>query len=111
MTVLLCLDSYFRGAQDDAGLAESACQSHCISPSCRCSGLTLVFFLLMCLVTLVATTIQIMMLGYGSGRIEITCHVVDSSDSLRLSELAEPCGGAWESSIVHAHFKGVPSGI
>lgn len=46
-----------------------------------------------------------MVLDCGGGTIDITSHLVESSDPLQLSELAEPCGGAWGSSIVDARFK------
>ena len=60
-----------------------------------------------CLVALVAKNkiFQIMVLDCGGGTIDITSHLVESSDPLQLSELAEPCGGAWGSSIVDARFK------
>lgn len=48
---------------------------------------------------------KIMVLDCGGGTIDITSHLVESSDPLQLSELAEPCGGAWGSSIVDARFK------
>lgn len=46
-----------------------------------------------------------MVLDCGGGTIDITSHLVESSDPLQLSELAEPCGGAWGSSIVDSRFK------
>lgn len=46
-----------------------------------------------------------MVLDCGGGTIDITSHLVESADPLQLSELAEPCGGAWGSSIVDARFK------
>ncbi|CAB1111260.1 unnamed protein product [Ectocarpus sp. CCAP 1310/34] len=48
---------------------------------------------------------KIMVLDCGGGTIDITSHLVESSDPLQLSELAEPCGGAWGSSIVDTRFK------
>ncbi|CAM9661479.1 unnamed protein product [Ascophyllum nodosum] len=48
---------------------------------------------------------KIMVLDCGGGTIDITSHLVESSDPLQLSELAEPCGGAWGSSIVDSRFK------
>lgn len=46
-----------------------------------------------------------MVLDCGGGTIDITSHLVESSDPLQLSEVAEPCGGAWGSSIVDARFR------
>lgn len=60
---------------------------------------------LACLVAVACRKTQIMVLDCGGGTIDITSHLVESSDPLQLSELAEPCGGAWGSSIVDARFK------
>ncbi|CAM9121151.1 unnamed protein product, partial [Sphacelaria rigidula] len=48
---------------------------------------------------------KVMVLDCGGGTIDITSHLVESAEPLQLSELAEPCGGAWGSSIVDARFK------
>lgn len=82
---------------------ESVYQSHAISPAF--SRLIVVFYLHTCLVTLVANTKQIMMLNCGGETIDITSFLVQSSDPLQLSELAEPCRTACGSSIVDARFK------
>ncbi|CAM9758574.1 unnamed protein product, partial [Discosporangium mesarthrocarpum] len=48
---------------------------------------------------------KVMVLDCGGGTIDITSHLVECADPLQLSELAEPCGGAWGSSLVDNRFK------